>query len=290
MTTSMLEQKNDVISAQRFIDTPGGDIKENFLYVQETGLLKNKKPGVSHREKMDSYLIIYVLSGEGFFTYRNKQVKVYPGACFYINCQQPYTHEALESNPWELIWVHFNGKPANQFYEYFTQRCENIFYPENPINTMDTLREIFQNTQAKPLYYELRNHLLITTLLTELITCQKQRKKSFQHITTDQKLGEIQSYLEKNYMQPCSLEKLSKQFYMSKYYLSREFKQRYGEGISSYLTKLRITRAKELLRFSDMSISEIASSCGVNDSNHFLKTFKKVEGVTPTEYRKKWRE
>ena len=59
----MFEQRNDVISAQRFIDTPGADIKEDFLYVQETGLLKNRKPNVSHREKMDSYLIIYVLSG-----------------------------------------------------------------------------------------------------------------------------------------------------------------------------------------------------------------------------------
>lgn len=290
MNTSMPEHNNDAISAERCIETPGAEIKESFLYVQEAGLLKNLKPNTSHREKMDSYLIIYVLSGEGYFTYNEKRVKVYPGACFYIDCQHSYAHETLEGNPWELLWVHFNGNIAYKFYEYFCQRCENIFYPANPINITDALREIFQNTQQKPLYYELKNHVLITTLLTEIIICQKQRKKSFLHITTEQKLGEIQAYLEKNYMHPCSLEKLSKEFYMSKYYLSREFKQHYGEGISSYLTKLRITRAKELLRFSDMSTSEIANICGVNDSNHFLKIFKKVEGVTPTEFRKKWRE
>ena len=91
-------------------------------------------------------------------------------------------------------------------------------------------------------------------------------------------------------MHSCSLDELSEQFYMSKYYLSREFKQQYGEGISSYVAKLRITRAKELLRFSDLKTGEIATICGISDSNHFLKVFKKLEGMTPTEFRKKWGE
>lgn len=132
---------------------------------------------------------------------------------------------------------------------------------------------------------------MITNLLTKFITCLKQQQKhNSQHITTEQKLEEIQSYLQKNYMNSCSLDELSERFYVSKYYLSREFKLRFGEGISSYVAKLRINRAKKLLRFTEMSTGEIASICGVNDSNHFLKMFKKIEGVTPTEYRKKWKD
>ena len=85
------------------------------------------------------------------------------------------------------------------------------------------------------------------------------------------KLDEIYTYLQNNYINHCSLDNLSEQFYISKYYLSHEFKKKYGEGISSYITKLRINRAKELLRFSLKNVNEIASMCGISDSNHFLK-------------------
>lgn len=286
----MFDLHNHSVPGERCIETPGADIKQNFLYVQETGLLKSREPHISHREKMDSFLIIYVLSGEGYFTYKGKRKKVYSGACFYIDCQSPYSHESLEKNSWEILWVHYSGGLAGKYYEYFSRLNDNVFYPQNPMDTADILRQIFQNTQEKALYYELINHKLLTTLLTDLILCQKQQEKSFQNISTQQKLAELQAYLEKNYMNSCSLDELSKQFFMSKYYLSREFKKYFGEGISSYLSKLRITRAKELLRFSDLSTGEIATMCGINDSNHFLKVFKKLEGVTPTEFRRKWRE
>lgn len=286
----MSEYSQNALPAQRYIETPGTDIRDNFLYVQETGLMKSLDSHKSHREKMDSYLIVYVLSGEGEFTYLGKHTKVYPGGCIFIHCENSYTHETQEKNAWEFLWVHCNGASADKLYDYFCQRSENIFYPENPMKTADIMRDILINTREKSPNYELRNHMLLTALLTELITCEKRQKKPFHQISTEQKLWEVRAYLDKNFTQPCSLDSLSQEFYMSKYYLSREFKRHFGEGISSYLAKLRITRAKELLRFSSMRTGEIATACGINDSNHFLKVFKKAEGMTPTEFRKKWRE
>ncbi|MCR4586765.1 MAG: helix-turn-helix transcriptional regulator, partial [Lachnospiraceae bacterium] len=85
-----------------------------------------------------------------------------------------------------------------------------------------------------------------------------------------------------------SLDDLSAAFYISKYHLCREFKKKYGESITDYIRNKRITKAKELLRFSDLHIGDIAGEIGVPDTNYFIKQFKIAENMTPSEYRNKW--
>ena len=57
-------------------------------------------------------------------------------------------------------------------------------------------------------------------------------------------------------------------------------------GIIQYLTYVRVTNAKKLLRESTLSVMEVAERCGFNDSNYFSAVFKKVKGMTPMSYRK----
>lgn len=76
---------------------------------------------------------------------------------------------------------------------------------------------------------------------------------------------------------------------MSRSHLSRAFKAQFGVNISEYLLGLRITRAKQLLRFSSDSVEDIASACGIEDANFFARTFKKVEGMSPSQFRALWK-
>ena len=62
----------------------------------------------------------------------------------------------------------------------------------------------------------------------------------------------------------------------------------FGLSISHYIMQQRITQAKHLLRFSDHTIEQIASLCGMEDANYFSRVFRKVEGVSPGEYRRQW--
>jgi len=64
--------------------------------------------------------------------------------------------------------------------------------------------------------------------------------------------------------------------------------EQFGCTINHYQIQLRITHAKHLLRFSDYSIDKISGECGIDDPNYFSRIFKKVEGLTPNEYRNKW--
>ena len=151
-------------------------------------------------------------------------------------------------------------------------------------------RKIILNTQLKTSYYEASNSGLIASLLTEMITIPKtSRRKRASRTSMDEKLDEILHYLQTHFTENITLEDLSEMFYISKYYLSREFKKKYGEGINSCINLFRINRGKELLRFTDKSIHEISEMCGIPDTNYFIKLFKSAENMTPSEYRQKWK-
>lgn len=103
-----------------------------------------------------------------------------------------------------------------------------------------------------------------------------------------QNLQEIKDYLDAHYGEKITLDALAEQFYINKFYLTRVFKEQFGQTVTGYLMQLRITQAKRLLRFSDKNIETIAQKCGMSDANYFSRIFKKVEGTTPGQYRRQW--
>ncbi|PLS03202.1 response regulator transcription factor [Neobacillus cucumis] len=96
---------------------------------------------------------------------------------------------------------------------------------------------------------------------------------------------EIEKYLEANFDRDVKLQEISEHFYISREYISRKFKQEFNVNISDYIVNIRIERAKALLKNSELKIYEIANMIGYQDDKYFRKVFKKVEGVTPNEYR-----
>ena len=99
---------------------------------------------------------------------------------------------------------------------------------------------------------------------------------------------QIKDYLDTHYTEKITLDALAERFYINKFYLTRVFKEQFGQSVTNYLVQLRITQSKRLLRFTDRSIEAVAQECGLNDANYFSRLFKKVEGTTPGEYRRQW--
>ena len=84
------------------------------------------------------------------------------------------------------------------------------------------------------------------------------------------------------------MDDLAEKFFINKFYLSKIFKETYGTTVNNYLNSKRITRAKQLLRFTDMTVDEVGVVVGIGDANHFSRMFRKVEGISPRGYRKQW--
>ena len=104
---------------------------------------------------------------------------------------------------------------------------------------------------------------------------------------TDSAVMKAKTYIDGNYGRDLSLDEVSKAVDISPYYFSKLFKEETGENFIEYLTKVRISRAKELLTDPNVSIKEVCASSGYSDPNYFSRIFKKYEGVTPSEYREK---
>ncbi|MCD6262263.1 MAG: helix-turn-helix domain-containing protein [Deltaproteobacteria bacterium] len=96
-------------------------------------------------------------------------------------------------------------------------------------------------------------------------------------------------YIEKNYMEPLTLDEVARESGMSKYHFSRFFKAKTGCSFSEYLNQKRVEAAKSLMQYHDMNITEVCFAVGFNDLSYFSRVFRKQEGVCPSSYRKRLR-
>ena len=273
--------------SDRVLATPSSYARKHYLYVQEIGTLTSMEPHVSSRQNLSSYLFLTVMKGEGYFTYRGRRHFIKAGDCIYISCQNRYAHESTAEHPWTLMWVHFNGNGAEEFYEaYQKQERGFIFRPADTAPFTDSLTALYGLMQTKPSLMELCAHKYLTDLIT--LCFMENRPERAGGAAVSPKLMQVRRYLEEHYMERICLEDLSALFFISKYHLSREYKKNYGITIGNDLMARRISHAKSLLRFSDGTVEEIAALCGFGESGYFIRVFKKAEGLTPLEYRRKW--
>ena len=105
-------------------------------------------------------------------------------------------------------------------------------------------------------------------------------------VVSDRMIDNVLSDKREHYMEDISLTSLSVKYNISMGHLSKLIKEQLSVNFSDYIASLRIQRAKELLRDDSLSIQEISEIVGYNDYFYFTKVFKKVEGISPSKYRK----
>ena len=98
-------------------------------------------------------------------------------------------------------------------------------------------------------------------------------------------VSQIKSYVDEHYREAVSLSDLSERFHLSTSYISLLFNKHLGENFSDYVTARRIDRAKEHLTHSDLRIYEIAERVGYGDAYYFSTCFKRVTGLSPSQFR-----
>lgn len=103
--------------------------------------------------------------------------------------------------------------------------------------------------------------------------------------STKVSINDISKYIEDNYNRDISLNEIGDFFSITPEYVSSLFKKERGENYLVFLSRLRIERATEMLRDSELKTYEIAERVGYYDTHHFSKVFKKLMGMTPSEYR-----
>lgn len=277
--------KNEVTATRRIINTPNDIARKTFFYVQEAGYLKSLKPHLSSRKNLDSFLFLVVLSGTGTVTYQGNNYNLSQGDGVLIDCHELYTHISNSLAPWELLWVHFNGPSARDYYNYIVKNRGHQFHFSDLGHISASIEELIRLHENRLDDTDIRSSAIIVELLT---CCCAKGNTADDESALSFKLEQILHYLDEHFSEKISLDQLSQHFSISKYYLAREFKKTYDMTIVQYILTKKITQAKTLLRYSNLPIEEIALQCGIGDASYFNKVFKKIEGMTASQYRKLW--
>ena len=100
----------------------------------------------------------------------------------------------------------------------------------------------------------------------------------------------IRRYIDNHFKEDLTLDHLAKLAHLNKYYLSHSFRREFGTSPINYLISRRVDESRFLLRRTDYSLSLIAEILGFSSLSYFSQCFHRVEGISPTEYRKQNRE
>lgn len=113
-----------------------------------------------------------------------------------------------------------------------------------------------------------------------------QAAQEFSDYENKQKIRQAVQYMQENFRQPLNMAQVSNHVSMNYSLFSLLFKQYTGSNFVNYMQKLRLNEAKKLLETTDWRVNEIGRRVGFADEKRFLKVFKAIVGVSPTEYRR----
>ena len=172
-----------------------------------------------------------------------------------------------------------DDSPMEEQWERTRSRLD--WYPGGP----DALREaFFQFRQYSPQELKAYSELL------EALASYIQLKGMIQS-TEQTDLQKLEMYLEQHYMEKLSLESISRQLHIGRTKLCRLAKELSGGRTLSYLiAQRRMEAAKGLLVQSNLPVYAVAETVGISDYNYFSRVFRSLAGMTPRDFRKKWRD
>ena len=279
------------VQSSRILYTPSPFARFSLLHLQEVGSLTAIRPHTSKREKLQSYLCFMVEDGEGELVYEGKKYELKTGDVVFIDCRKAYSHSTgLNPNAglWSLRWCHFYGPSMPAIYAKYCERGGlPVIRGADVSQYAAILTDIYTLASSSDYIRDMRINGKLNDLLTLLMESSWHRGA---HTNAPKKMdiSLVKSFLDEHYKEKLSLESVASHFFIDKHYLARLFKEQYGVTLVTYLQQVRITHAKRMLRFTNKSIEEIGLECGIGELNYFSRVFKKLEGVSPSEFRRVW--
>lgn len=266
--------------------TPSYLAKTSFFYIQECGRFETNEAYFTERQYLKSYLIAFTLSGKGILEYEGNRYEITKGQLFFIDCTKHHKYYCAIGERWEFIWFHFNGLSSAGYYDLFSKSGFSLIYPSSNSAMIQKTTGIIELTKKKQRDSEAVISMLITEILTEIVI-SIQNAASFS-VPVPLCVSQTVKMIDTRFSEGINIHDVCASLGYTAPYISREFKKYMGITMMEYLTTCRIDYAKELLKYSALTVAEITEKIGMNSVDRFIIQFKKKEGVTPLAYRKQW--
>lgn len=247
----------------------------------------HEKCGGNHRwgkGVREQYILHLVISGKGTYVTPEGEFSLSAGDIFLI---RPYTeieYYADKNDPWEYYWVNFTGDDA----EYILKRTDLTVNSPVMHGCCDELFGAMENIVKNPASRRYENIELtgrLYILLSLLMKNSARSSGSRREQSRSRILKAARDYISTNYPLPISVEDIAEAADVSRTTLFRVFKAELNTTPVEYLISFRIAQAKRLLTETDFSVTAVARSAGYEDNLYFSRAFRRVVGMSPTEYK-----
>ncbi|MFD2334310.1 helix-turn-helix domain-containing protein [Cohnella sp. GCM10020058] len=261
-------------------------------------------PHLKQNLHMHDYVqIAYVRHGMCNHQMLGKSLTVSQGDLFIITPGTGHSISAVEDRTFELIMADFLpelleghlGPMEDTLKRYLTPGLASAPYSwlhvgkqRQPL-VLQLLQDMQDEYDHKEVGYQFAIRL---SLLKLLMAADREyravrRKPGRQTAAAEREpIEEARRYVHDNYSQDIPLEHGAYIANMAPAYFSHMFKQVTGQSFIDYVNEIRIERAKELIRRQSLTVTQIGFQVGYHHLSHFIRTFKKRTGITPTEYKK----
>ncbi len=199
-------------------------------------------------------------------------------------------HKSHNTNGYTRTCIYFT---TDYLKKYFSDRAIRTLTEcfKNPVisldnNTFTKITRLFPAIKAENQKAE-NNHIFMH--LTAILTMLNESKSSYRSVQLSheqEKLAQTLQYINQNYSSINSISEIADRLYITKYHLCHTFKASTGLTLVEYINHIKIRQACNMLKCTKKSITQIGADCGFNSPMYFCKTFKKLTGMAPSEFRK----
>ena len=236
------------------------------------------------------FLFHYVISGTGTLIAENSKKEsisysIKSGQGFMIFPNQICTYIADAQQPWEYVWIEFDGLRAKETVELSGLCVNSPVYKAKYKDVAQTMKDemlyIINHKDDSPFHLIGHLYLFIDSFVKSSAITQISKSNNLR----DFYIKEALSFIEQNFQNDITVEEIAACCGLNRSYFGKIFHEILGKSPQEFLISYRMTKATELLKLTSLSIAEVGSAVGYSNQLHFSRAFKKIYGISPRQWR-----
>lgn len=236
------------------------------------------------------FLFHYVISGTGTLIAENSKKEsisysIKSGQGFMIFPNQICTYIADAQQPWEYVWIEFDGLRAKETVELSGLCVNSPVYKAKYKDVAQTMKDemlyIINHKDDSPFHLIGHLYLFIDSFVKSSAITQISKSNNLR----DFYIKEALSFIEQNFQNDITVEEIAACCGLNRSYFGKIFHEVLGKSPQEFLISYRMTKTTELLKLTPLSIAEVGSAVGYSNQLHFSRAFKKNYGISPRQWR-----
>lgn len=275
------------------INNKVGYLNDNFKIFH----IRDKKDIKFEYHHHDFSKIVILIDGDLTYYIEGKAYILKPWDILFVNKNEIHKPVVNPDKYYEriVIWLNpdFMAKYAqgnNDLLKCFEVAIKNNYnLLRLNMKSIDIIKNLIQDIQNCNNSNEFGSEILKESLFVQLMVLMNRlflnsdKNRDIEDIQYDKTIEGVLNYINSNLENDLSIDTIASEFFISKYYLMRKFKNQIGSSIHNYVVQKRLILARSLIS-DGLSMSSVCSRCGFNDYSSFVRAFKRVYGVSPSNY------